>query len=265
MDKLYEEKKLILTLVDHHVLPEKDKKFSSIIQEIIDHRPVAKDVASARNLNINPVGSCCTLICQKIINTNSKILNAELAHLLHGTIILDTVNFNKDAKRFQKLDIMMAEYLEKNYSLTHTRDNIYKQLTKARSDISLLTPAQILHRDMKIVKEIPIPGVPMLFADYIKLPKAPEALEQLKNEYKAEIVIPMGLATYENIVYRDIGVYGNENKLKHELIKTLTGSELGLIYAETNVYNLSLFDQKNVKMSRKHILPIIESVIENCK
>lgn len=93
-------------------------------------------------------------------------------HLISATILLDTVNFSKSADRARELDVKIIERLETvlNFSpedLLEYRSKIFNDLTKARTDISKLTPIQILHKDMKKLGQIPISGMPILIEVHI--------------------------------------------------------------------------------------------------
>lgn len=253
-----------MTIVDHHVLPSKDAHLKDYVTEVLDHRPIdPSSNITTQNQLIDPVGSCCTLIAHKILQNNST-MTPEIAHLLHGTIILDTVNFNQDANRFKPLDIQITERLEKDYSVTPKRSEIYQELVNARSDTSSLTPFQVLHRDMKTLKGTPIPGLPTLITEFIKISDAADAFKKFCEKHKVSVIIPMGLRVENNIVHREIGVFCTEPcRLQNDLVEVLRGSsELNVEEIETDVAGLIVFKQNNVKMSRKHVIPIVSKIIE---
>jgi len=88
-----------------------------------------------------------------------------------GTIILDTVNLSPEARRGTPKDIKLVmeleEYLLKMMgNKAPNRNDTFNALVKARSDISQLTPEQILRKDCKLLKTpeitIAIPAVPLL-------------------------------------------------------------------------------------------------------
>lgn len=86
-EKLLKDKIVTTTLVDHHVLNEKDKILEPTVIQVLDHRPI--DAASKWNekeieVIIKQVGSCSTLIADKILETNKQILFRELAYLIYG-------------------------------------------------------------------------------------------------------------------------------------------------------------------------------------
>jgi inorganic pyrophosphatase/exopolyphosphatase len=88
-----------------------------------------------------------------------------------GTILLDTVNLSPAAQRATPKDIKAIGELEECLSKIQpggrpVREEIYAPIVKARSDISQLTPEQLLRKDCKLLKtpeiSIGIPAVPLL-------------------------------------------------------------------------------------------------------
>jgi hypothetical protein len=56
----------------------------------------------------------------------------------------------------------MAMALETRGIDSTRREELFQELLAARSDVSNLTPSQLLEKDMKIASSIPVPGLPML-------------------------------------------------------------------------------------------------------
>lgn len=159
-------------LVDHHVsncinIPEN-------IVEIVDHRPLdpnAKFPDRCR-VTLQEVGSCATLIAQLVLTSSVNIQiehRKEILALLHAAIILDTVNFSPSADKSRELDVSIANQIEDIIEFdVKSRKHLFNELIKARSDISSLTPLQLLSKDLKIILNpsksivIAIPGFPIL-------------------------------------------------------------------------------------------------------
>lgn len=98
--ELAEQQKLELVLVDHHSLR---SSLNDKVVEIIDHHRVNENsialkeydetrstgsthllvCCSPSKITIEPVGSCCTLIAEKILSSSFE-MSDELAHLLTG-------------------------------------------------------------------------------------------------------------------------------------------------------------------------------------
>lgn len=138
---------------------------------MIDHRPFDKNsnLPSDCKINIKTVGSCATLIAENIINEN--MISIDCMQLLYGTIVLDTVNFSKEADKARPLDIEIVEKIEKILKIDDpvlNRLKLFDDLVKARSDVNSLNSLQILSKDLKIIcnesntKIVAIPGYPIL-------------------------------------------------------------------------------------------------------
>lgn len=87
---------------------------------------------------------------------------------------MDTANFSLEADRATPLDHEIMARLEQttvtpsgrshlvNNEPIDERTKVYEDILMAKTDISELTPGDLLIRDMKVVNGIPIPGFPIL-------------------------------------------------------------------------------------------------------
>lgn len=91
--------------------------------------------------------------------------------LLYGTIVLDTVNFSKEADKARPLDIEIVDEIEKILKIDDpvpSRKRLFDDLVNARSDVNSLNSLQILSKDLKIIynenntRVVAIPGYPIL-------------------------------------------------------------------------------------------------------
>lgn len=143
------------------------------------------------------------------------------------------------------------------------RKKIYEELWAAHTNVSHLTPSQLLLSDLKIVKSVPVPGVPMLVEQFLKLPESLQAVQLFHDEKEAEVVIIMGLEARE-VVKRDIALYcqNKASKLLELILKKLQNANLDLIEHDLNICSLIYFQQNNIRASRKQILPLIKAAAE---
>jgi len=116
-----ENNRLRLVLVDHnHLSAAQEQIFSKSVVEIIDHHVDEKlylETTQERR-NIELIGSCSSLVTEEIIKSDRRreILTQDVAKLLAATILVDTVNFNPEAKKGtpkdrKLLDTLLNEYL----------------------------------------------------------------------------------------------------------------------------------------------------------
>ncbi|NXP58302.1 PRUN1 Exopolyphosphatase, partial [Chloropsis cyanopogon] len=75
---------LSLTLVDHHVLPGADAALEEAVVEVLDHRPLERERGARCQVTVEPVGSCATLVTERILQGPPGVLDGTTAALLHG-------------------------------------------------------------------------------------------------------------------------------------------------------------------------------------
>jgi exopolyphosphatase len=264
-------------LVDHHVSPYHDKVIS-----VLDHRPY--DENSNLNeecaVNIQEVGSCSTVVAEAIKNdvglAGLKDFK-EILRLLYGPIVLDTINFAKDADKVRELDFEMASVIEgilEIDDISATRKTIYEELVAARADVSSLDSLQILSKDLKIISNsnstyrVAFPGV--LVFEYIQMKNAEENVRKFAQREKIDVVMLMGMKPKGNTIERHLGVINiNSDKTKLyndilEAVKNMNNPALNLILQkDLNFMNGEFFIQENIKASRKQILPVIKELLES--
>lgn len=159
-------------------------------------------------------------------------------------------------------DVSIAERLEKILKPTQTRKDIFNTLWKIHNDISSFTTKDLLRRDLKIVKTIPIAGVPMLVKCFLARSDAFSAISSLAEDYNTHTVVLVGIDA-SGVVKRDIAIYSTENTFLSILIDLLknpttsTENDLQLSECEVKLKNVTYFMQNNIKLTRKFILPLV--------
>ncbi|XP_037813656.1 exopolyphosphatase PRUNE1 [Lucilia sericata] len=265
-------------LVDHHVSP-----WLKNCIAIYDHRPkdAAAIISDKCDLHLNLVGSCATLVAEKFVN--AKMLDAsekEILNLLRSTIVLDTVNFSESAARAtpKDLEICLAleEVLEK-FNCLQNRETLFETLVKARADVGSLTASQLLRKDLKILTSnknggninIAIPGFPLLVQHFISKSGAEDAVKEFAQEFNCSVVLLMGMFVQpeDNSVHRDFGLINISDSTMCESIKKrlLSLDEPNLcveLYNNCNFMDGSFYKQQNIKITRKHVLPIVKNILD---
>lgn len=172
----------------------------------------------------------------------------------------------------KELDLVISNKLEQNYSLKANVTEIFDELWNAHNDISHLTSKQLLYKDLKVVNGIPMPGLPMLVETFFRLPNALQDLELFCLEHKSNTAVLIGLHVEQDAdktVLRDVAIYDDkddENLSKiiiYNLLNAvrLKGYEFFFLEIQLNIPNVTYFKQTNVKLTRKHILPLIKDAI----
>lgn len=80
-----------ITLIDHHVLSPEDNFLQPFVIQIIDHRPIDKNISwneSKVDITIKEVASCATLIADKLLNKIDILKNKNCIYLLYGKFLI---------------------------------------------------------------------------------------------------------------------------------------------------------------------------------
>ena len=84
---LHESGRLQLVLVDHHVMAKDTEFLRGSVVEIVDHHPQDSAwVWPSSVTTLRKVGSCCTLVAEKVLQSSPKLLNCQIASLLYGEL-----------------------------------------------------------------------------------------------------------------------------------------------------------------------------------
>lgn len=263
--------KLQLTLVDFHVLTPDDEILKPSVVEVIDHRPQELGWDwPGRRVTMEIVGSCSTLVARRVLEQAPGLLTSQVALLLFGPILLDTVCLSASAGRATPADHHIAAELEKLLPGI-SRDEVFQLLHHARSNTQGLSAAQLLIKDLKVVGgHTPMPAMQLLLQEYLQRPNAMVAIQELCTSGNYQQAVLMGMKVDETTkdVARELAVYSSDPDTAVELAELLETSEnpsLQLIRLELpqaledNKNKLLLFKQGNVKASRKQVLPIVRS------
>uniref|UniRef100_A0A1Y9HAL3 DHHA2 domain-containing protein n=1 Tax=Anopheles farauti TaxID=69004 RepID=A0A1Y9HAL3_9DIPT len=266
-----------VVLVDHHV-----SKLQQNIVGIIDHRPMESNALFNSNAfkKIEQVGSCATLVGREICNAGvlqESLQDYSIAmELLYAAIVLDTVNFSKEADKAKPMDFEIADKIEtylhiaEEYRLAH-RETLFKSLVAARCDVSELNASQLLLKDLKIISQndrvVALPGFPMAVQDYLKLPDQREHFDQFAISTRSNVVILLGMKVLpDGGVRRDIGVIPIDDKpLAEKIISAIRNCkqmnfELEEL-ASCDRTGAIFFQQHNLKASRKQLIPFVKNVL----
>lgn len=150
---------------------------NATFDEIIDHHKQnygeeACPVADAKSVQIDTgVGSCSTLVALRFLDCSLPSQfdeshqpvnqDSQIALLLYGAILLDTICFSPTAKRFNATDHEAVNQLED--LLKHSaeaeaslfdRNEVYQRLVDAKNSLEGMSFHDLLRKDMKIVESL---------------------------------------------------------------------------------------------------------------
>ncbi|KAM3824513.1 exopolyphosphatase PRUNE1 isoform 4-T4 [Vipera latastei] len=129
---------LSMTLVDHHILPSKDAGLEAAVVEVLDHRPLEWERPPPCRVTAELVGSCATLVAERLLRVGAPTLDSQIAALLHGTILLDCVNMAVEAGKVTPKDARCVSRLESMFPELQPRNQVFDALQKAKFDVSEL-------------------------------------------------------------------------------------------------------------------------------
>ena len=152
LDQLLAQGHLRLVLMDHNKLSSQQKHFADVVEEIIDHHHNENLYSSsALRRVIEPVGSASTLVADEFLHSELKetVLDADLALLLLSPILLDTINLDSSAGRFNEKDINAAQELKDLTGSIMKSDELFKRLQEEKFNVELLSSGDLLRKDYK--------------------------------------------------------------------------------------------------------------------
>ncbi|XP_038058184.1 protein prune homolog 2-like isoform X2 [Patiria miniata] len=266
--------KLGLTLVDHNTLPKRDASLDGAVQEVIDHHSNSRQDDDERDIRVTveTVGSCASLVAEKVLAQNPEIVDEHIAKLLLGPILVDTVNLSASAGKATPKDIAMVEALSK-ICPDLNKEEMYQELQQAKADMSDFSVTDILRKDFKCVSgasmNIGMSSIPIRLTEFVEKPDFEIGLQDFCTLKDLRLLVLMALTVAEDAkAHRQICVYSSNSSdsMKDELIQTLEESaspELVLSELYTNSSGLIVYYQGNVKASRKQVLPLVKNFLDS--
>lgn len=268
---LSEKKNVGVILVDHNSLSVEQSYLDSRVVHIIDHHTVdnPEKIANCKT-KIEAVGSCCTLVTEEILQNNEEIMDPQIAMLLYGTILLDTICLQESAKRVTEKDKEMVIRLE-SYLEGLSREEVFGTLQRVKFDVSKLNPEQLLQKDVKFISwestNIAIASLPMLLQNVVESESFLSALHQFASEKKLKSIIMLGSKiSEESSMKRQIGIYDPSPDSLAKITNYLLGLEnpsLELQPLPFSGKSVALFDQENIALTRKFVLPVMQTYLKS--
>jgi len=259
---------LSLTLVDFNVLRGKDAGLVESVCEILDHHQRECIEKANVEVEIELVGSCCTLVADRLMSDAKFEFVKFMPILLYGTILLDTVCLSKEAARATQHDHDVIDKLEKILDEPVNKQSLFCELQAAKADISSLSSQDILRKDMKQVSggstHIAICSLPIDIVSFIAREDAGESLASLSSTIRVDLIVLMSLTMNKDSPYRQIAVYSKQQSTVEKMCRKLEECEepgLKLVAMASCLGDVTVYRQANVTASRKKILPYVLTVL----
>ena len=258
-----------VTLVDHNSpsgsMADVVARIGTVVEVIDHHRDEGK---WAFPCTIHPVGSCSTLVAEKLLGDTGYALDRTVASLLLAAILLDTVNLSQGEGRVTERDSSVAGRLLP--LVARQQDEFYGQLLDARLNVSWLTSPQLLMRDFKKVRcghyVLGFCSVPCLVSDLAQREHFNGDCHQFCLLQGTHALILLGsLFPKEGPKRRQIGLYqprdegrGVSRDFAESISSVLETQEvLNSEHLSVPAFEGVVLEQRNVLLSRKQIIPMI--------
>ncbi|XP_053857347.1 exopolyphosphatase PRUNE1 [Vidua macroura] len=260
---------LSLTLVDHHVLPRADAALEEAVVEVVDHRPLERDCGPPCRVTVEPVGSCATLVTERILQGPPGVLDRTTAALLHGTILLDCINLSPAAGKVTPRDVTCVSLLEERFPELPARDAVFGALQAAKFDVTGLTTEQMLRKDLKVLSNdkavIAISGVFEDLETFLLRPGLLQDLEAFCQARGYAGLVAMTVSFNErHEPTRKLAVYSPQEPLRSTLCLALeeaTTPSLFLRPLPSPWPCVATYAQGNSVAARKKVLPILRAAL----
>ena len=262
--------KLSLTLVDHNSPTGLLKEFVHSIVEVIDHHQQTSEEGDWKS-TLEKVGSCSTLVGEKLLADSTYAMEPSVATLLLAAILLDTLNLAADFGKTTDKDIEIAKKLRAIAEIVD-QDDFYAALSHKAFNVGHLTSVQLLRMDHKKIQigqlTIGFSSIKMLLSDFL-----------LRENISADVHSFCSISGLHAIVLLGISVSETGEKRRQIAISQLSGavdvppdlvdSLASVLEANEELecereggegggaFDGILLEQRNVKMSRKQILPLL--------
>ncbi|XP_060778359.1 exopolyphosphatase PRUNE1 isoform X1 [Neoarius graeffei] len=262
---------LAITLVDHNVLPEADRSLENAVVEVIDHHRLERTLSPSCPVTIETVGSCATLVTERIVQKAPELLDQQVAQLLYGTIITDCVNMAPEAGKVTPKDSQYVILLESRFPKLPPRSILFQSLQNAKFDVSGLTTEQMLLKDMKIASggelRLAVSVIYMTLEAFLQRECLQQELCEFCHKYNYNLVVAMTISFIDNKEpFRQIAVYSSSTRNRDEVIKALEKAKnphLNLGPMSSPYTDIKAYIQGNALASRKKVLPIISDFLKD--
>ncbi|KAM3657232.1 exopolyphosphatase PRUNE1 [Ammospiza maritima maritima] len=260
---------LSLTLVDHHVLPGADAALEEAVVEVLDHRPLERARGPPCQVTVEPVGSCATLVTERILQGPPGVLDRTTAALLHGTILLDCINLSPAAGKVTPRDVACVSLLEERFPELPARDAVFGALQAAKFDVTGLTTEQMLRKDLKVLSnDEAVVGISGVFEDLETFLLRPGLLQDLEafcqaRGYAGLVAMTVSFNQHHEPT-RKLAVYSAQEPLRSTLCGALeeaTAPSLLLRPLPSPWPCVAAYAQGNAVATRKKVLPILRAAL----
>jgi exopolyphosphatase len=263
LNKLFAADGAQLVLVDHNKLATRQSAWADRVVEIIDHH-ADEGLYTAAKKTIEPTGSAATLVAQVLLASGPEDLESGAAALALGTILLDTVNLDPEAKRVTPRDQAVAQELL--VAVTLDRNALFQSLQFEKFNVAALSSRDILRKDYKeyrmgsVVCGIASALLPL--TDWMqKDPSLDDSFQAYLGERKLDVLLVMSAYTAPAFT-RELAVHAADADLRKRLAEFMNQAGLGLTTLVPNAGSTDYYAQADLSQSRKKLQPLLSDYLQ---
>lgn len=175
-----------LILVDHNALTGQWVSLDATVSDIIDHHQVVGSLTPAKSSQIEMVGSCATLVAERILDNRQTKLDEQQALLLFSAIATDTDYLRNHHKTTEK-DKLIADKLRQFLGYSHEDGlKLTESISKAKGDVAGFTVYELLAKDYKRLSErarvaIGMSSLPVTACEFLEKSKADDFIGDMNR------------------------------------------------------------------------------------
>lgn len=238
-----------------------------MVKVIDHHQETVNSVAAKDGVStvVEMVGSCASLVAREILEDDDYSVEEPVAMLLLSAILLDTGDM-KASERVTSTDEFAVKELTHFLPSSFNGEDHFRSLSKARNDISSLSVKQVLRMDYKESQinnfSIGFSTVTALLSDFLSQPDVNSDIMDFYSGHKLDAFIMVGVLLSDTTLRRQLAVCTGSDFSESIANMLEIASELECEKSDlTPGFNGVLFQQGNVQMSRKHIIPIVNTFV----
>ncbi|XP_023249416.1 exopolyphosphatase PRUNE1-like [Seriola lalandi dorsalis] len=261
--------RLRLTLVDHNVLASADSDLEGAVVEVIDHHLLEREPSPSCPVTVETVGSCATLVTERIVQKAPQILDQQLAQLLYAAVVLDCVNMAPAAGKVTPKDSQYAAALETRFPALPPRGALFQALQNAKFDVSGLNTEQMLLKDMKAVSGSLNLAVSVLYItleEFLQRAQLEAELSGFCQKFGYDLLLMMTISfTESKEPIRELAVFSHSSTCREQVSQYLEQARnpaLNLCPISSPHPHVTAYQQGNVLASRKKVLPIVKDFLK---
>nr|XP_040020376.1 exopolyphosphatase PRUNE1 isoform X2 [Gasterosteus aculeatus aculeatus] len=261
--------RLRLTLVDHNVLPRSDSDLEGAVVEVIDHHLQERASSPSCPVTVEVVGSCATLVTERILQKAPEVLDQQVAQLLYAAVVLDCVNMAPSAGKVTPKDEHIAAALESRFPSLPPRDDFFQTLNEAKFNVSGLNTEQMLLKDLKAVSGSLNVAVSVLYVpleDFLQRAGLEAELSGFCMKFGFDLLLLMTISFSESREpIRELAVFSHSAACRQQVSHYLEQARdpaLNLSPITNPHPRVAAYQQGNSIASRKKLLPIVKDFLK---